>query len=55
MKGAEGSQVVGSKCKEITARDKKVQRPFKKARRKQLEKYRRGVAVKMGVLWDIEH
>ena len=50
LEEAEGSQVAGSKCKEITARDKKGQWPFKKARGKQLGKYHRGAAVKMGVL-----
>jgi len=48
LEGAEGSQVAGSKCKEVAARDKEVQRLSKKARGKQLEKYRRGAAVKMG-------
>ena len=48
FKGAKGSQIAGSKCKEIAARDKEVQRPSKKARGKQLEKYRGGAAVKMG-------
>ena len=47
LEGAEGSQVAGSKCKEVAARDKEGQRPFKKARRKQPEKYHRGAAVKM--------
>jgi len=48
LEGAEGSQVVGSKCKEVATRDEEVQRPSKKARGKQLEKYCRGAAVKMG-------
>jgi len=47
LEGAEGSQVAGSKHKEIAAGDEEVQRPSKKARRKQPGKYRRGVAVKM--------
>jgi len=47
LEGAEGSQVVGSKCKEIATRDEEVQRPFKKARGKQLGKYCGGAAVKM--------
>jgi len=34
LEGAEGSQIVGSKHKEITTRDKEVQRPSKKARGK---------------------
>ena len=46
LEGAEGSQVVGSKYKEVTARDKEGQWPFKKAR----GKYHGGAAVKMGVL-----
>jgi len=48
LKGAKGSQVVGSKCKEVTTGDKEVQRPSKKARGKQLGKYHGGTAVKMG-------
>ena len=48
LKRAEGSQVAGSKHKEVAAGDKEKQQPFKKTREKQLGKYRRGVAVKMG-------
>jgi len=48
LEGAEGSQVAGSKRKEVATRDEEVQRPFKKARRKQPEKYCGGAAVKMG-------
>ena len=48
LEGAEGSQVMGSKCKEVAARDKEVQRPSKKARGKQPGKYRKGAAMKMG-------
>jgi len=48
LEKAEGSQVVGSKCKEVAAGDEEEQRPPKKARGKQLGKYRRGAAVKMG-------
>jgi len=48
LEGAEGSQVVGSKCKEVAAGDKEGQRLFKKARGKQPGKYHRGAAVKMG-------
>ena len=44
LEGAEGSQVVGSKYKEVTARDKEGQWPSKKAR----GKYHGGAAVKMG-------
>jgi len=43
LEGAKGSQVVGSKCKEVTAGDEEGQRPSKKAR----GKYCRGAAVKM--------
>ena len=50
MERAEGSQVAESKCKEVAAGDEKVQWPSKKARGKQLGKYHRGAAVKMGVL-----
>ena len=48
LEGAEGSQVAGSKCKEVAAGDEEGQRPSKKARGKQLEKYHRGAAVKIG-------
>ena len=48
LEGVEGSQVAGSKCKEVTAGDEKRQWPSKKARGKQLGKYRGGAAVKMG-------
>jgi len=47
LEGAEGFQVMGSKRKEVSARDEKVQWPSKKARGKQLGKYRRGAAVKI--------
>ena len=48
LEGAEGSQATGSKCKEAAAGDEEEQRPSKKARGKQLGKYCRGAAVKMG-------
>jgi len=48
LEGAEGSQVTGSKHKEVAAGDKEVQWPSKKARGKQPGKYCRGAAVKMG-------
>jgi len=44
LEGAEGSQVAGSKRKEIAAGGEEEQRPSKKAR----GKYRGGAAVKMG-------
>ena len=44
LEGTEGSQVMGSKCKEVTARDEEGQWPSKKAR----EKYHGGAAIKMG-------
>ena len=47
LEGAEGSQVIGSKHKEVVARDEEVQWPSKKARRKQLEKYHEGATVKI--------
>jgi len=50
LEGAEGSQVTRSKSKEVTTRDKEKQRPSKKTREKQLEKYHRDAAVKIGVL-----
>ena len=48
LEGAEGSQVVGSKHKEVAAGGEEEQRPSKKARGKQPGKYRRGATVKMG-------
>ena len=48
LEGAEGSQVAGSKCKEVAAGGEEEQRPFKKARGKQPGKYRGGATVKMG-------
>ena len=47
LEGAEESQVIGSKCKEIAARDEKGQQPSKKARGKQPEKYCRDAVVKI--------
>jgi len=48
LKRAEGSQVVESKQKEVTAGDKEGQQPSKKARGKQSEKYHGDATVKMG-------
>ena len=48
LEEAEGSQVAGSKRKEIAAGDEEEQWPSKKARGKQPGKYRGGAAVKMG-------
>ena len=48
LEGAERSQIIGFKCKEVTARNKEGQRPSKKARGKQPGKYCGGAAVKMG-------
>jgi len=47
LEGAKGSQVAGSKHKEVATGDEEVQRPSKKARGKQPGKYRGGAAVKM--------
>jgi len=47
LEGAERSQVVGSKYKKITTRDKKRQWPSKKARENQPGKYCGGAIVKM--------
>ena len=44
LEGAEGSQVTGSKHKEVAAGGEEEQRPSKKAR----GKYRGGAAVKLG-------
>ena len=48
LEGAERSQVTGSKHKEVAAGDEEEQWPSKKARGKQLGKYRGGATVKMG-------
>jgi len=48
LERAEGFQVMGSKCKKITARNEEVQQLSKKTRGKQSEKYCRGAVVKMG-------
>ena len=48
LEGAEGFQVMGSKRKEVAARDKEGQWPSKKARGKRLGTYRGSTAVKMG-------
>ena len=48
LEGAEGSQVTGSKHKEVTAGNEEEQWPSKKTRGKQPGKYHRGAIVKMG-------
>jgi len=50
LEGAEGSQVTGSKYKEVAAGDEEEQQPSKKAKGKQPGKYCRSATVKMGVL-----
>ena len=46
LEGTERSQIMGSKCKKIAARDKK-------AKGKQQEKYHGGAVVKIGVLTPV--
>ena len=41
-------QIIRSKCKKVTSRDKKGQQPSKKAKEKQMEKYCGGITVKIG-------
>ena len=48
LEGAEGSQVAGSKRKEVATGDEEEQWPSKKARGKQPGKYCRDATVKMG-------
>jgi len=48
LEGAEGSQAVRSKRKEVITGDEEEQWPSKKARGKQPGKYRGGATVKMG-------
>ena len=47
LEGAKGSQVMGSKCKEVAIRDEKGQRPSKKTRGMQPGKYCGDATVKM--------
>jgi len=47
LKGAEGSQVTGSKCKKVATRDKEGQWSSKKARGKQPGKYHEDVSMKI--------
>ncbi len=53
LERAEGSQVMGSKHKEVAARDEEGQWFSKKARGKQPGKYCGGAAVKMGALTPV--
>jgi len=53
LEGAEGSQIAGSKCKEITARDEEGQQPFKKAKGRQQGKYCGEPQSRLGVLTPI--
>jgi len=48
LENAEGSQVVESKYKKVTTRNKERQRPSKKAKEKQQGKYCRSTTIKMG-------
>ena len=48
LKEAEGSQVVGSKYKDVAAGDKERQWPSKKAKGKQQEKYCSSATIKIG-------
>ena len=45
---AEGSQIMGSKYKEILLEDDRDCRPFKKVKGKQLVRYHRKIGVKIG-------
>ena len=47
LEGAEGSQIMGFKHKEVATRDEEGQQPSKKARGKQPGKYYRGATVKI--------
>ena len=47
LKGVEGSQVIGSKCKKVATRDEEGQWSSKKARGKQPGKYHGDVSVKI--------
>jgi len=53
LESAEKFQVVGSKCKEVTTRDKEGQQPSKKAKEKQQGKYHGSTTVKMEVLTPV--
>ena len=47
LESTEGSQIAGSKCKEIASRDEEGQQPFKKAKGRQQGKYCKSTVVKM--------
>ena len=48
LEGAERSQIMGSKQKEVATKNKEGKQPSKKTRRKQPGKYHGGATVKMG-------
>ena len=48
MKGAEESQVVGSKCRKILLEDNADCQPSKKAKIKQPARYRGDIGIKLG-------
>ena len=47
LKSVKESQIMGSKCKEVTSENNKKQWPSKKAKEKKPEKYYRNARVKM--------
>ena len=53
LERVKGFQIIGSKCKDIAARNEERQQLFKKTRGKQLRKYYRGVATKIRVLTPV--
>jgi len=53
LEGTKGSQVAGSKCKEVATKNKEGQWLSKKARGKQLGKYHRDATIKMRVLTPV--
>ena len=48
LESSEGSQVIGSKHKEVTSGDEEGHWPPKKAKGRQQKKYHRGTTVKIG-------
>jgi len=48
LEGIEGSHIMRSKCKETLLRDNADYQPFKKAKGKQLARYRENIRIKIG-------
>jgi len=53
LKGAEGSQIMGSQYKEVSPEDNRDCQPSKKAKEKQPARYCGDIGVKMGMLTSV--